>query len=341
MSDVASPLAAPRSSKAQTLRTVRVIDSGVSLPGEESLQVAVEVLSPDPAHLHLSPVALLCLPGGGMNRHFFDLVPADGSTDFSFAAQMCARGFIVVMIDHPGVGDSSSSLDLFCLTPDVIALADARAAESLIAALREGSLFSELPPLPSLRTIGVGHSMGAVITVLQQVAARPHVALALLGFSTAGLPQYVSDEARVAMAKDPLAIRGELARLARAQFGAAPTTKRSSATASADLYAGGKADPRGVLAIKSALATMLPVPALLAMLPGNIARECAMIDVPVFIAVGELDMTGPAHVIPAAFESSRDVTLQVLAQSGHSHFLFAARAQLFERLAGWASVVAH
>ncbi len=275
-----------------------------------------------------------------MSRRFFDLIAADGGSEFSFAEQLCARGFVVILVDHLGVGMSSRPQDLFALTPELLVQANVQAVDTVVAALRAGSLTHELPALPQLRTIGVGHSMGALLTVLQQDIAHSHAAIAVLGFSTAGLPQYVSDEGRERMAADPVGIRAELSRLARAQFGAAPTTKRSASMQTGDLYAGAKADPRGVLAIKAALSPLLPVPAFLAMLPGNIAAECARVDVPVFIGVGELDMTGPAHAIPAAFTASHDVTLQVLPQAGHSHFLFPARTQLFDRLANWAAAVA-
>jgi hypothetical protein len=51
-----------------TSATMRV-DAGVSLPGEPELQVAVELLVPrDPL-----PLALVCVPGGAMNRRYFDL----------------------------------------------------------------------------------------------------------------------------------------------------------------------------------------------------------------------------------------------------------------------------
>lgn len=328
---------------APTRSIVRHVDSGLSLPGENRLQLAVEVRWPDRGKFPQPSIALVCLPGGGMNRRFFDLIPAGGGTDFSFAEQMRARGFIVILVDHLGVGDSSRPCDVFSLTPDVLTQANQRAVAHIVNALRDGSLTSELPALTHLKTIGVGHSMGALLTLLQQYEFQPHAALAVLGFSTAGLPQYVSEEALGLMAADPAGIRKVLARLARAQFGDAPSARRSSSSPpqSGDLFASAKADPRGIAALKPALAPMLPVPAFLAMLPGNIAAECAAIDVPVFIGVGELDMTGPAQLIPTAFGNSRDVTLQVLPQAGHSHFIFPARAQLFERLAGWAAAQVH
>lgn len=325
---------------ARMQRLLRMIDVGAMLPGEAGLQVAVEVCWHDEASQATPSAALVCIPGGGMNRRFFDLIAADGSIEFSFAEQLCARGYLVILVDSLGVGDSSRPADLFALTPELLVQANTRAIAEVVAALREGTLTAALPALPMLQTIGVGHSMGAVLTILQQANSSSHAAVAVLGFSTAGLPQYLDAEVRARIANDPAGGRTQLAELARAQFGAAPSATRKPQTPPpGDLFAGAKADPRGMLALKAALAPLLPVPAYLAMLPGNVAAECARLDVPVFIAVGELDLTGPAEVIPAAFSASPEVSLQILAQSGHSHFLFPARTQLFERLAAWAATV--
>jgi pimeloyl-ACP methyl ester carboxylesterase len=61
----------------------------------------------------------------------------------------------------------------------------------------------------------------------------------------------------------------------------------------------------------------------------------AAIDVPILLANGELDFTGPIHEIAAGFASCRDLTLLELPGAGHSHHAFPARLQLWERLASW------
>lgn len=327
----AAQLSVASSNRRCTLR----LDSGVEIDGR-SLKIAVEIGLPE--RVREPATVLVCVPGGGMSRRFFDLIPADGGEDFSFAAQMNARGHVVVLVDTLGVGESDRPDDVYALTPELLARASQRAVSAVLAGLREGSLIAGQPALPKLRSVGVGHSMGALLTLLQQARFRTHAAIAALGFSTAGLPQYLIPEAR-SVSPDNL-IEDDLIRLARKQFGATPSVMKRGETPG-DLFAGAKADPRGMAALKSALAPILPVPAMLSMLPGNIAEACASLSVPTFIAVGELDMTGPAHAIPAAFTRCHDLTLQVLDQAGHSHFLFAARTQLFERLGRWAADAAH
>jgi pimeloyl-ACP methyl ester carboxylesterase len=176
--------------------------------------------------------------------------------------------------------------------------------------------------------------MGAMLTVLQQAQFGQHAAIAVLGFSTRGLPEYLAGEAR-ALAQDPAAARREVVRLAKAMFkDSYPSIGKSSD--GSQLYAGLHADPAGIQAIKAAREKLLPVPAFMSMLPGNVAAEAARIDVPVFVGLGELDMAGPPLEAPKAFTASPAVTFHLLPQAGHSHFLFTARAGLFDALALWA-----
>jgi len=307
------------------------LDAGVAGAGVPALRSAVEIRVP--AQVVRPVTALVCLPGGGMNRRFFDLVDGEDAS-FSFARAMTARGFIVVMIDHLGIGDSDRPADAELLTPERIVSANAHVTAQMLAGLRKGSLFEGLPALPELRSIGVGHSMGAMLTVLQQAGDPQHAALGVLGFSTRGLPEYLSPEVRE-LARDRAAVRAQLVALARASF-ARPPASAPRAQQGGDFFASGKADPRGIQAIRPAVDKMLTIPAFLSMLPDNIGDATAQIRVPVFIGLGELDITGPSHEVPAAFGNSHDVTLHILPQAGHSHFIFAARRGLFQRFAQWA-----
>jgi pimeloyl-ACP methyl ester carboxylesterase len=306
------------------------LDAGVSLPGEGSLQVAVSVVAPPQP----KPVVLFCVPGGGMNRKYFDLV-ASGDDSYSFAVQMAQRGFISVLVDPLGVGGSSRPRDSYALSAEVLARANAHVAEQLVSGLRNGSIIKALGAIPNVVSVGVGHSMGALLTIVQQAAYRQHAGIAVLGFSTRGLPEYLMGEARE-LARDPAAVRGEIVRLARATFGEDYPWIGRTAEGS-DLYAGKSAEPQGVEAIKAARERLLPVPAFQSMLPGNVAPEAAKIDVPVLVTLGEHDMAGPPLEAPKAFTASPAVTFKLLPGAGHSHFLFASRVELFDALAQWAA----
>lgn len=305
------------------------IDSGVQLPDEGKLQIAVDIVAKEAPR----PIALVCLPGGGMSRKYFDLrAPKDDS--FSFALEMAERGFICVLIDHLGVGDSSKPADSYALDSDLLAKANAEATRFVLEEINHGRVFPEIPEIPEIKSIGVGHSMGAMLTVVQQARYAQHAAIVLMGFSTRGLPEYMSPEVRE-QAKDPVAIRPELPRLARALFGKNyPVIGRTEEGSS--LYAGQHAEPEGVEAVKAARQPLLPVPAFQSMLPGNVVHEAAQIKVPVLAMVGDSDMVGPPERIGDPFTGSLDVGTKVLHRCGHSHFLFPARHNLFDGLERWA-----
>lgn len=320
------------------LRASLRVASGIRLPGEGALDIAAEIVAPE----RPLPIAWVCLPGGAMTRRYYDLMPpakagggdlqAPGDDSYSFAQQMAARGFICVLMDHLGIGESTRPKDGYVLTSETVAQANANATARLLNLLRKGKAVPGLGALPKLKSVGIGHSMGAMLTILQQAKARQHLGIAVLGFSTRGLPEYLLAEARQL---DHAAARKEMVRLAKGMF-REPYPQIGRSEDGAGLYAGRKAEAAGVEAIKSARERLLPVPAFQSMLPGNVAPEAARIDVPVFVGLGELDMAGPPLDAPKAFSNSPAVTFCLLPETGHSHFLFGARAELFQRLADWA-----
>lgn len=304
-------------------------DVGFDVPGDAASKLAVEIHWP--AAGSVSPLALFCVPGGGMNRHFYNLEGGDGA--FSFARQMAARGFIVVLVDPPGIGDSDAPEDGYALTPERLTIIMGRALERVSDDLRAGAVAESLPALDALQTIGVGHSMGALLTVLQQADTQAHAGLALLGFGLEGLPEYLPADVRE-LAADAEAMRARLVPMARQMFQA--PYPDVNAGGDSDLYGSANADPEAVKALAGARAKLLPVPALMSILPGNVAPEAASVAAPVYLAVGEHDLVKPLAEPGAAFPASRQVAQQVLAGAGHSFFLFAARTQLFDGLAEWA-----
>jgi pimeloyl-ACP methyl ester carboxylesterase len=312
-------------------------DSGISLPDEGQLDMNVEIHFPQ--HLAEPAVLLVCLPGGGMSRRFFDLVPPEpqepGDASFSFARQMAAHGFIVALIDHLGIGESSRPKDGFALSGDVLS----RAAHRVLGAIKTQVQAHYDQDLVPLCTVGVGHSMGGMITVLQQAQHHSFQAIALLGFSTHGLPQYVPQPQHT-LARDPEALRAQLPELAKRMFKEPyPYMKRTPE--SRGMFAGNRADARGIAALQSLRKEpILPLPSWHSMLPGNVAHEAASIDVPVFLGVGDRDIVGPPEDAPSAFPHSPGVELQVMHDTGHSLFLFEARLALFEALAVWTRSVA-
>lgn len=303
------------------VRVVRVqsrrVPVGKVLPAERELWVAADLFLPEGKDAPRA--ALFCLPGGGMQRGWFDLA-APGR---SFARAMTAQGFAVATIDPLGWGESSRPEDGFALVPEAIAAANAEAVAALAA-----ELDARWPGLPR---IGVGHSLGGLLAVVQQAEHESFAALALLGVSTRGLRVMLSDE-ELAYADRPEAARAELVRLARKRSGGEAWFELPAAARAGAIFNGG-ADPAALAAMRAAACEVVTVPALFSMIPGCAAPWAARVRVPVFLGVGERDITGPPHEIPASFPASRDVTLFIQPGAGHSHFAFASCETLFARIA--------
>jgi len=266
---------------------------------------------------------LTCIPGGGMNSRYFDLPTPPGEEEVSFAQAMLARGHAVLLIDPLGVGESSIPEDGFLLHPDRMAASHAMVVRQILAGLRDGTLIEGRPPLPALRSIGVGHSMGALLTIVQQATDPMHDALALFGFHTGGLPAQLG-EADIGL--DPVDTRARLIALSRTRFPdpfialAPPPSSRpvSAATAIDRVYL---------------------TPSYMAMLPGMISADAAAIAVPVLIALGDGDLHAEPHRMPAAYSGSSDITLLVLPDTRHNHFIYPSRTRFFDRVARWAEAL--
>ena len=264
---------------------------------------------------------LCCVPGGGMSRRYFDLE----LTGYSMARHLAALGFAVVTVDPPGVGDSRAPDDGYALTPAAVADAIAPAV---------GRVLADLPAQGPV--VGIGHSAGGLLTVVQQARHRTYDALALLGFEGRGLVDVLTPE-ELAYAGDQAGIEGAIAALTEARF-ADPLPIGTTATS--PFLLGVEEVPSAALdAIATAKAAMLAVVGLTSMIPGSIRRELEAIDVPVFLGVGEHDITGPPREIPPQLPACSDITLFVLGGAGHNHNVASRRTELWDRLAAWVAAL--
>jgi pimeloyl-ACP methyl ester carboxylesterase len=262
-----------------------------------------------------------CLPGGGMSRRYFDLHLAG----YSMAEHLAAQGFIVVAIDHPGVGDSPAPDDAWMLVPSVVADADAAAIAELDAAL------GGIP-------IGVGHSMGAMLTVTLQARHRRFAGLGLLGYAHSdhyeqtALAAHLTD-AELAIVARPDLIEDQLVELARARFGG--PLRKATTTRSAFLLGGMEVPEAALAAIDASASNLLTCCGLASMLKCT-ADAVTRLDVPIFLGFGECDITGNARATAGLLRTCPDITLFELPGAGHNHNVAPNRAQLWDRLGQWA-----
>jgi pimeloyl-ACP methyl ester carboxylesterase/ketosteroid isomerase-like protein len=276
-----------------------------------------------PAAVRSPATVLICFPGGSMSRRYFDLQGGDAAGDFSLAAYCARAGFVVALVDHLGVGESSIPDDGWTLTPAVVADANALATDQIVAGLRSGEF--GIPALPRVQPIAIGHSMGGLMAVMQQARHRQFAGLGLLGSSACGLREALSAEEIAALDAGDLSVE-TISRLAAKRFGSAivPPPEPDPGVSS---------PARKALA--EARSNMLAVCALTSMMTGSMRAEFEAARVPVFLGVGEFDIAGPSHGIPADFPNSNDVSLFVLPGAGHNTIVARNRVELWDRLLGW------
>jgi pimeloyl-ACP methyl ester carboxylesterase len=292
-----------------------MVDVGTAVPGLPGHRVAADVFLP--AAEFARPIAFCCLSGGGMSRRYWDLRPA-GDETYSFAMRMAHDGFPVISVDHIGTGESA--LPVGAPTPllwQVVAAND--------AAFR--FLLDEISQTDRLHAVGVGHSMGATLTIRQQAAHGTYDAVALLGFDTKGLPAYLPPEILAACAES-LPDDDRLAELTLRMFGSAYPALSGAHTNG------------GRRTLDTATTVLLGAGGLLSMLPGNVAADAARLRVPVLVLHGERDslMTG-AHARAEQYQRTDSVTTQVFPDMGHNHNIAPTRHQLWAQLRQWAESV--
>jgi hypothetical protein len=262
------------------------------------------------------PIVCCCVPGGGMSRGYFDLQTPPAVGNFSMVRHLVDRGFVAVTLDSPGVGESDVPDDGYTLTPDVVADVNAHAFATV------------LERWPDARRIGVGHSAGALLTVVQQARHRTYDALGLFGFGRGG-------HERFALTQEERDQAGGIVELTRQRFGD-PLPGGGSTSTSPFLLGGMDVPPEALEAIGSVKTRLLGVVGLTSMIPGSVDAEMAAVDVPTFLALGEHDIAGDPHAIPTCFPSCHDFTLFVLAGTGHNHNVAPDRELLWERFVVWA-----
>ncbi len=267
-----------------------------------------------------TPRALLfAIPGGTYRKDYWHMA-IPGHPGYSFAEHMVGHGYAVVAVDNYGTGDSTRPASGDDATLENMAAANARVA---------AELRSRRPDVP---LVGVGHSMGAALSVMQQAQHRSFDAIAPLGYGYQPLAGF----------DDTLALDAQLAASAE-RFSAMAPCPDGNYEIDRDLLRPQfhwDDVPDAVIAADNAVATVLPRPALHVVGTTPTGRPyAAAVDVPVFQAWGERDNTPNPHGDGAFFTSCPDYTMFVLPQSCHCHNFASTRHQLWDRLAGWLSEI--
>jgi pimeloyl-ACP methyl ester carboxylesterase len=311
------------------------LDVSASLPFDEPSHVAASI------HLPEAPrAALICWPGGSYGRAYWDMqIP--GHPGYSFAEHMTAKGYLVLAADHLGVGASSKPADGERVGFETMSAASAAFVEQVRGLLEGGAPELGGTPLPKIPVVGVGHSLGACLTVVTQARHRCYDAVALLGFTHGQKELAVS--AVGAAGADPDAdadmLRQTAIEQARAFFGdtwddvygLVPRGPNHGWLHRPDV-------PAAVVAADDAEAVRWPRQSYVdALLAGYSAEFAAQLDCTIFLGFGDHDVPPVPHHEVEFYTRSGDVTLYVLPDAAHCHNFATTRTQLWDRISLWAA----
>jgi pimeloyl-ACP methyl ester carboxylesterase len=280
--------------------------------------------------------ALLCLAGGTYDKAYWHLeVP--GHKGYSFGRHLAGRGYVVVALDHLGVGGSTDPAASAVVNLELLARGDAAVGAQVKARLGDGTLAPGLPPLPDVPLIGVGHSMGACLTTMVQAQAGPYDAVVLLGYgvdiTNVHDGEVTAEDLARRVAQSEVIFRETTGAAPEATSVMVPRDRLRALFYGADV-------PAEVIAADDAAESRVPVRAASEVTtPGYVRRFAEAVDVPVFLGFGRIDVSPDVYAEPACYRASRDVTLVVVEGSGHCHNFAARRNELWDRIAAWASAV--
>jgi alpha-beta hydrolase superfamily lysophospholipase len=296
-------------------------------PFEGTLSQAAWIFAPD------DPTAvravLICLAGGTYDKHYWHLEVPDHA-GYSFAEHLAGQGYVVVAVDHLGVGDSSDVDGPAGL--ELLALGDAEVVRLVRERVLEGTLVAGMPA-GELPIVGVGHSMGACLTTMVQASAACYDAVVLLGYGV----DITNVDHAIAAADLASSIEQNyemLRTIAGAEEGAT-SWLLSRAGLRDNFYASDV--PEEVIAADDAHVSRLPAQANAEVIsPGFVAGHADRIDVPVFLGLGaSRDVSPDPHAELANYRASSDLSLYLVAGSAHCHNMSSNRHALWDRIASW------
>jgi pimeloyl-ACP methyl ester carboxylesterase len=283
-----------------------------------------------------APAVLLCLAGGTYDKHYWH-IDIDGYPGYSFGEHLAESGFVVIAVDHLGIGDSTDPIGFGPVGLELLAKGDAEVARQVRERLRRGDLHEDLPSITA-PLIGVGHSMGACLTTMVQATTHPYDAVVLLGYGVQ-IANVYEDTADAAELEERIQQTIE----ASCQLtGAKPTDAHVYAPRGylADLFYAGEV-PQDVIDADTAAQSRVPLRAAAEVTtPGMVELYAPKVDVPVFLAFGAaVDVSPKPYAEPANYTGSPDVTLHLVPSSGHCHNFASHRTQLWDRIASWVTTV--
>lgn len=272
------------------------------------------------------PVTMVLLNGGSYDKRYFH-VEIKGYPGYSAAQHLARLGNIVLVPDHLGVGESTRVPKQSRATRQIVAHANHAAVEQFYANLTAGALHPALHAIPDFVKIGAGHSMGGMQTIVQQVQHRTYGAIMILGYTVQGV--HFTMGGKKLRAADFLPPEG--------------TSLDYTSNDRTPLHEGFHWDdvPAEVIAADDAIATETPAQIGLDSIRSHIVvADAAEIDVPIYLCLGERDVSPDPHAECGHFRKSPDFTLHILPRSGHCQNFAGTRHRMWNRMHSWARSIA-
>jgi len=307
--------------------------SGAVGSGEQLTQTAWAFLPEDPS---LAPAILVCLAGGLYDKHYWHMeIP--GHPGYSFGEHMAEAGYIVVAVDHLGVGESTDPVASGVVGLELLATGDAEVVRQVRSRAAAGTLVEDLPPV-QLPVVGVGHSMGSCLTTMVQAREGGYDAVALLGYGV----QITNIHEKDADAEDLEDRIQQSLETAYQVTGAKPGDNFVVAPRGylKDMFYGGEV-PQEVIDADTAVQSRVPLRcAAEVTTPGFVEKYTPQLPIPVFLAFGAaIDVSPNPYAEPANYTGSPDVTLYLVPKAGHCHNFGSHRTALWDRIATWVPTV--
>lgn len=266
------------------------------------------------------PFTMTLLNGGSYDKRYFH-VEIPGHPGYSAARHLADRGNIILVPDHLGVGESSRVPDQKKATRHIVALANHAATTQFYARAASGDLHSRLPAFRDFARIGGGHSMGGMQTIVQQAAHRTYDAVMILGYTAQGV--HITMGGKQLRAADFIPEQTP-------DYTTNDRTKQRENFHWHDVHA-------DVIAADDAIATETPASIGLDSIRTDIVVEdAATIDAPIYMCLGERDVSPDPHAEPGFFRRSADFTLHILPRSAHCQNFASTRHEMWDRMHSWA-----
>ena len=265
-------------------------------------------------------VAIVLLNGGTYDKRYWH-VSVPGQSGYSMAEYLQKRGNVVVLLDHLGVGESSRPSNGYLIDRHIAASASQIAVTEIFDRLAQGQLDPWVPPLSPFVKVGVGHSLGGMQLITQQAAYRTFDRIAITGYTAIGVHMVQNGEHK------------------SGYLGPVDYSRPAYITVSHELvretfFFPDVADD--VIAVDTALTVDVPYVLIVqSSTAGIITKEASEISVPVYICLGEIDVSPDPDSEPSYFRNSPQLTLHILKRSGHCQVFASTRVEMFDRINRW------